>query len=89
MTSCQPLVLAKQQLVVVKVSPRLCGCWQRWKPGSRIGSACMCLDPAFIQGGQLFLWFGGSTFQKKDPAPGVFPNKTGVKPTDLKEQKWG
>ena len=38
---------------------------------------------------QLFLWFGGGMFQKKDPAPGVFPNKTGVKPTDLKEQKWG
>ena len=28
-------------------------------------------------------------FQKKDPAPGVFPNKTGVKATYLKEQKWG
>ena len=28
-------------------------------------------------------------FQKKDPAPGVFPNKTGGKPTYLKEQKWG
>ena len=28
-------------------------------------------------------------FQKKDPAPGVFPNKTGVKPTNLMEQKWG
>ena len=28
-------------------------------------------------------------FQKKDSAPGVFPNKTGGKPTDLKEQKWG
>ena len=38
---------------------------------------------------QLYSWFEGGMFLQKAPAPGVYPARTTVAPSDQKEKKWG